>query len=205
MREAENIMDVAMLKPDLMGFIFHRPSPRDASKTLLSGLSDTFPAGIRRVGVFVDSDIDTVRRMVLKYSLDLVQLHGKESPETCLEIKNSGVGIIKAFNIRKSDDFSRCMPYVPFTDYFLFDAFTLKHGGSGTKFDWEILEEYRLDHPFFLSGGIGPDDSEKIFRINNPAFYGVDLNSRFEIRPGVKNTGALKNLILEIRNKNILL
>jgi phosphoribosylanthranilate isomerase len=205
MSEPENILEVANLKPDLMGFIFYPSSPRDASKTLEPGIIDKLPAGIRKAGVFVNADTDYIHRTVIKYSLDIVQLHGNESPETCFQIKERGIRIIKAFNIRNSDEFRRCALYVPFTDYFLFDSVTQKHGGSGKKFDWGLLEYYKLDHPFFLSGGISAGDQEYLFEINNPAFYGVDLNSRFEIKPGVKSIETLKNFINDIRNKNILI
>lgn len=205
MREPGNLLDVTMLKPDLIGFIFYPPSPRDAGRTLRPGMLNEIPAGIRKVGVFVNEDFDFIIDYVRRYSLDLVQLHGNESPETCLQIKEAGIRVIKAFNIRNRDDFRRCSLYIPFTDYFLFDSVTERHGGSGKKFDWGLIEDYKLDHPFFLSGGIGPGDQKYLLKIKNPAFYGVDLNSRFEIKPGLKDTETLKSFIHDIRNKNILL
>jgi len=203
--EQNNMADVADLKPDMMGFIFYPLSPRNMSDTMPTEIFTELPSDIRKVGVFVNEDLYTIQNTVLKYSLDIVQLHGNESPEMCWQLKETGIRIIKAFNINSPGDFGKCAVYVPFTSYFLFDTATEKHGGSGEKFDWGILGGYKLDHPFFLSGGIAPGDQYHLFRINNPAFHGIDLNSRFEIKPGIKNITLLKDFINDIRNKNILL
>ncbi len=187
MREPENMLEVANLKPDLMGFIFYPASPRYAVKILNPEIFTRLPPHIRKVGVFVNTGFDEINETIRKYSLDMVQLHGDESPETCRQLSESDIHVIKSFNINDSTDFKLYAKYIPFTDYFLFDSSTSKYGGSGNKFDWKSLDKYNLGHPFFLSGGIAPGDVYKILEITNPAFYGIDLNSKFEVMPGLKD------------------
>jgi phosphoribosylanthranilate isomerase len=202
MREPKNMLEVANLKPDLMGFIFYPASPRYAAKILNPEIFTGFPADIRKVGVFVNTGVDKINETIRKYSLDMVQLHGDESPETCRRLSEAGIYVIKAFNINDSTGFKSCAEYIPYTNYFLFDASTSKYGGSGNKFDWKILDKYELGHPFFLSGGIAPGDVCNILEITNPAFYGIDLNSRFEVKAGLKDIKTLKKFVYNIRNEN---
>lgn len=202
MREPENMLEVANLKPDLMGFIFYPASPRYATEKLNSEIFTKFPPGIKKVGVFVNTDFDEIKATICKYSLDMVQLHGDESPEICLRLNEAGIHVTKSFNIKDGTGFKLCSKYIPCTDYFLFDASTSKYGGSGLKFDWKILDKYELGHPFFLSGGIGPGDVYNILEITNPAFHGIDLNSKFEVKPGLKDIKILKKFMYDVRNKN---
>lgn len=204
MRDTENIMAAAELMPDIMGFIFYRDSPRFAGEVLNPEILSELPPDIRKAGVFVNSVFNEINETVRKYSLDAVQLHGEETPELCMQLKSEGLEVIKVFNIDERKDFSKCDSYISCTDYFLFDTRTVNPGGSGQKFDWKILDNYNLKHPFILSGGISPDDTESIAGISNPSFYGIDLNSRFEIKPGLKDIETLKKFIKEIRLKNIL-
>jgi phosphoribosylanthranilate isomerase len=203
MRFLENIREVGDLNPDLMGFIFYPDSQRYAGETLKPETLFDLPEEIKRVGVFVNTDTDKIYKTVMKYSLHFVQLHGEETPETCRHLSERGIDIIKAFNIKESEDFRLCDSYIKYTKYFLFDSFTSKHGGSGIKFDWVLLEKYNMGHPFFLSGGIALEDVSEIQKIANPAFYGIDLNSRFEVNTGLKDIGRLKTFISAIRNENI--
>ncbi|MBG0859936.1 MAG: phosphoribosylanthranilate isomerase [Bacteroidales bacterium] len=202
MREPENMLEVADLEPDLMGFIFYPASPRYAAKILNPKIFTRFLPGIKKAGVFVNTGFDEINETIRKYSLDIVQLHGDESSETCRRLSGAGIHVIKSFNIKDSTGFKLCAKYIPYTDYFLFDASTSKYGGSGKKFDWKILDNYELNHPFFLSGGIAPKDANNILEITNPAFYGIDLNSKFEIKEGIKDVKILKKFIYDIRNKN---
>jgi len=202
MVELENIFHVAELKPDLMGFIFHPSSPRYAAKLSDHEIHGKFPSHIKKAGVFVNTDFETITRTVRKYSLDIVQLHGNETPDLCRRLKKKGIPVIKAFNIKESTGFRSCSEFITCTDYFLFDALTSNYGGSGFKFDWKILDKYDLGHPFFLSGGISPGDVNDILEITNPAFYGIDLNSRFEVSSGLKNIDTLKKFISDIRLNN---
>jgi len=204
MRDNENIRAAAQLKPDIIGFIFYPDSPRFAGELLKPEILSELSPAIRRAGVFVNGSFTEITKTVQKYFLNMVQLHGNETPELCRQLKSDGLEVIKAFNINYIKGFSQCSDYISCTDYFLFDTVTMKHGGSGQKFDWKILENYSLSHPFFLSGGIGPEDAESISGISNPSFYGIDLNSRFEINPGLKDIDTLRKFINEFRLKNIL-
>ena len=199
MREPDNIIEVAELMPDLMGFIFYPFSPRYANETLYPEILARLSPAIRKTGVFVNTDIEMIIRSVSKYSLDIVQLHGNETPDICRLLNERGIPVIKAFNIKDSISFRSCLDFISCTDYFLFDSCTSDHGGSGSKFNWEELNKYDLGHPFFLSGGITPNDITNILAIDNPEFYGIDLNSRFEIKPGKKDPEILKQFISEIR------
>lgn len=203
MRETHNILDAAELRPDLIGFIFYCKSPRYAVGQLDPEITAKLPGEIRKAGVFVNADYKEITGIVRRFSLDIVQLHGNETPDLCQLIMEKGIPVIKAFNIRESVDFKLCTAFMPYTEYFLFDTSTSGHGGSGMKFDWKILEDYDQSHPFFLSGGIASLDVKNIFEITNPSFYGIDLNSRFEIKPGLKDIKTLKTFISDIRlNKN---
>jgi phosphoribosylanthranilate isomerase len=201
LREPENIPEVANLNPDLMGFIFYPASPRYVVNKLNPEIFTMFPKSIKKAGVFVNADFDEINEIINKYSLDIVQLHGNESPEKCSRLSETGIPVIKSFNIKESTGFKLCEKYVTCTNYFLFDASTSKYGGSGKKFDWKLLDNYELAHPFFLSGGITPGDVYNIQEISNPAFYGIDLNSRFEVKPGLKDIETLKKFIYDVRNK----
>jgi phosphoribosylanthranilate isomerase len=205
MRETGNITAVAEFIPDLMGFIFYSGSRRFAGEMLNPEVVSNLPAGIRKTGVFVNADFNEIRDTVSKYSLNVVQLHGDEPPALCRLIKDTGIQVIKAFNVGKNMMFPFCKDYTACTDYFLFDTMTINHGGSGQKFDWKLLERYETGHPFFLSGGISPSDIDNIAGITNPSFYGLDLNSRFEIKPGLKDIEKLKKFVNELRNKYKLL
>ncbi len=196
---ADNIKSISGLVPDLMGFIFYPSSKRYAERILdPSDLKDLSPQ-IKRTGVFVNEPFDKIINAVTRYSLDFVQLHGNESPDLCQLLKETGTGVIKSFSIKKEYAFEKCAEYVLCTDYFLFDTLTTGFGGSGTRFNWEELGNYDLGHPFFLSGGISPDDVERISAISVNGFYGIDLNSRFEIKPGLKNYESLRSFVDVVR------
>ena len=202
MREPDNIIAVAELRPDLLGFIFYPGSPRFAAKMLSPEILARSLPDIRKTGVFVNADPEEIKSTAGKYSLDIVQLHGNENPEVCRRLKDSGMTVIKAFNISDSTHFNICYEFLNCTDYFLFDTATPAYGGSGSKFSWEVLDRYDLGHPFFLSGGISPLDTDSIMEITNASFYGIDLNSRFEIKPGLKDIEKLKKFLSGLRKNN---
>jgi phosphoribosylanthranilate isomerase len=201
MRDRQNIIEVAGLNPDIMGFIFYPHSPRYAAGILDADIIGNIPAQIRKTGVFVNADYKDISAAVKKYSLDMVQLHGNERPDLCRRLRETGIQVIKAFNIKNSTRFNSFSEFKTDTDYLLFDASTSDYGGSGSKFDWNSLDRYDLGHPFFLSGGISPDDVNNILKISNPSFYGIDLNSKFETNPGLKEIETLKKFISDIRLK----
>ena len=199
MREPGNILEIAALHPDFMGFIFYSESPRYAEKILDPAITGRIPAGIRKTGVFVNSDYDYISRIAAEYSLDTVQLHGNETAGLCNSLMERGIRVIKTFSITANEDFKRCFVFTGCTDYFLFDTSASGFGGSGQKFNWKELYKYELDHPFFLSGGIGPEDYKTINEIDNQSFFGIDLNSRFEIKPGLKDREVLEKFISDLR------
>ena len=248
MRDADNIREVDALGIDLMGFIFwpkssryvshgrcvnhggsvsHGDYPRDSSAAKVMGAVPVIHC--KRVGVFVDEDIEQVRRIADDYALDYIQLHGSESPDYIRQLKaattphpsrggmavdRDGACIIKAFNIATADDLSQTKTYEGLADYFLFDTKGKSVGGNGEKFDWSILSAYDGNTPFLLSGGIGPDDAERVKAFVRGDFFdkrsgkaerqsaakciGIDLNSRFEIAPGLKDVAALRRFLTRL-------
>ena len=197
MREAENIREVEALDIDLIGFIFWPKSSRYVSER-----PAYLPTNCKRVGVFVDEDIEVVKKIAHDYALDYIQLHGQESPEYIQSLRSvcgdSIATIIKAFNIATADDLAQTKPYEGLADYFLFDAKGKSVGGNGTKFEWSVLDNYHGPTPFILSGGIGPDDATSIRRFHHPRLAGIDLNSRFELAPSLKDVTALQKFLNEL-------
>ena len=201
MREPENIREAEALGIDLMGFIFWPKSSRYVSER-----PAYLPTKCKRVGVFVDEHIEEVQRIAGEYALDIVQLHGHESPDYIRQLPLS-CSLIKAFNIATIDDFTACIPYEGLVDYFLFDTRKpLKEvggrhlpGGTGEKFDWSVLRAYRGQTPFLLSGGIGPDDALRIKAFSHPRYAGIDLNSRFELSPGLKDIDSIKGFLEKVK------
>lgn len=199
MKIPSNIVDVAVLKPDFMGFIFYPKSPRYA-ESLDKHTLDLLPKSIKRIGVFVNETLENVLTTVYKYKLDGVQLHGTEMSSMCKELREAGYIVIKAFPIAEAYNFKVTKTYEGTCDYFLFDTKTDAYGGSGLKFDWTILNGYRGKTPFLLSGGIGADDVEAIQKINHPKFAGIDLNSKFELSPALKDVELLRSFLRDLRS-----
>jgi phosphoribosylanthranilate isomerase len=197
MREAGNIAEVARLQPDYMGFIFYERSPRFAGSLPPEAL-DALSAKTLRVGVFVNAARAYIAAQAVRYRLDLLQLHGDETPADCAWLK-SGYGIIKAFGVQSAADFAATHRYEGVCDYFLFDTKTTLRGGSGRKFDHRLLASYHSQTPFFLSGGIAPADVAGIAALRLPRCEAIDVNSRFELSPGVKNAVEVGKLIDAIR------
>jgi phosphoribosylanthranilate isomerase len=196
MRDPENIRKVAGLKPDYLGFILYPPSKRFLGENYI--LDSPVPEGILKVGVFVNALITEVVHWVNRLDLDFVQLHGEESPEYCYELQLIGIPVIKSFGIEADFDFRYTKPWLPVADYFLFDTKTPERGGSGKQFNWEQLKEYTYDKAFFLSGGIGPDDARSIKKIKGLPLHAVDINSRFEDSPALKNIDLVKKFIRDL-------
>ena len=191
MREAENIHEVEALGIDLMGFIFWSKSSRYVSEK-----PDYLPTKCKRVGVFVDEDIEVVKKIAQDYALDYIQLHGNETPDYCALLK--GHKLIKAFNIATAEDFEQTKPYEGIVDYFLFDTKGKSVGGNGEKFDWSVLDDYNGTTPFILSGGIEPDDAANVHNFSHPQLAGIDLNSKFEDAPALKNIQKLKTFLEQL-------
>lgn len=197
MREPENIRDVAALQPDMMGFIFYPSSARYAGNL---APSETTCPGIRKVGVFVNEQRERSLQLALRYRLDAVQLHGEETPEACRFLRNRGLQVIKALGIESPSDFLRTSAYEAVCDLFVFDTKTTSYGGSGRCFDWSLLEEYKGTVPFLLSGGLALEHAAQLKRITHPRFVGVDVNSRFELAPGLKDCETLSRFLQILRS-----
>jgi len=200
MKFAANIAAVASLQPDYLGFIFYGQSPRfisDVSAELIKYI----PSEIKTVGVFVNEDLEVVKKKVNLYQLKAVQLHGNEAPGYCADLKSTfgGIEVIKAFGVDEEFDFSILDGYNDVVDYFLFDTKTKAHGGSGKTFDWKILENYELNKAYFLSGGIDLEHAAAIKQIEDSRLYALDINSRFEVEPGVKDVEKVKAFITAIK------
>jgi len=202
MRECTSISEIAALKPDFMGFIFYLKSPRFVGALEDEMVQYAKSQGIEPVAVFVNASLMTMIQIVDLYGFTHIQLHGKETPEVCKALKEKGVKVLKAFSIADSSDLETVQAYDQCCDYFLFDTKTAIHGGSGCQFDWNILNAYTGTTPFFLSGGIGPDDVEQIRKFDHPMLFGIDLNSRFEIQPAQKDAALLRKFMDQLIPKN---
>jgi phosphoribosylanthranilate isomerase len=191
LRERDNVEAVLALQPEWVGFIFEPTSPRYFlhAHNLASGLN--IYGAIKKVGVFVNQDADVILNLKQQYALDLIQLHGDESVAFCKQLKQNGIKIIKAFSINDLFEFSELEKYAPYVTLFLFDAQGPLRGGNGIPFNWELLKKHRFAKPFLLSGGIGPDSLAGLRNFSHPDMIGVDVNSKFEVSPGIKNTKAL--------------
>ena len=192
MRDAVNIRQLEALGIDWMGMIFWPKSKRHVSTPPVY-----LPQHVRKVGVFVDASLDAICQHVEDYQLDIIQLHGQESPETLKALKP--LTLIKAFNIATPEDLQKTEPYEGLADYFLFDTKGKSVGGNGEKFDWSVLASYQGETPFLLSGGIGPEDAQDVKTFHHPKCIGIDLNSRFETEPGLKDITKLKQFLEAIR------
>ena len=228
MRDAQNIREVSQLGVDMIGMIFYPKSSRyvemqsshagiipdyakeDIGASDSSGSSSesvsTSSKSPARVGVFVDDMVQNIVTRVVNYHLDYVQLHGNEPREMCENLRSTldpdirpGIKIIKAISVSDALDIQKYKEYVGAVDLFLFDTKCKTVGGSGQQFDWQVLEQYDGEVPFLLSGGIGPEDASRLHAFHHPKCIGIDLNSRFEIEPGVKDVEKLKGFLNEIQ------
>ena len=202
MKYSENIKGLSLLFPDYMGFIFYKNSKRFV-ENLNPDILLSIPEKIKKTGVFVNETSEEIEKMVRLYHLQAIQLHGEESPEFCQYFKEKGLEVIKAISISTKDDLQKMHNYA-FPDccnYLLFDTKTPLYGGSGEKYDWEILHNYAENIPFFLSGGIDPDDLSRIESFHHPLLYGVDLNSRFENEDVSKNIPQVEIFMTQLRKQ----
>lgn len=199
MRDSVNLREVDGLGVDMIGFVFYKHSPR-----FVSARPSFLPVNAERVGVFVNASYYYINDCISRFGLDVVQLHGDETPDYCREMRRFAVApvkIIKAIGIKCSADVERASAYAGYVDYLLFEPRCTSRGGSGRKFDWSILDSYAGDSPFLLSGGLGPGDAGIIKSLSHPRLAGIDLNSCFELSPAFKDVAALKQFIEELNNE----
>ncbi len=200
MREPKNIEEIAALPIDLMGGIFYHKSAR-----FLGDRSDSaeafknLPTRVKSVGVFVNSELSYLEAMQKQFGLSYLQLHGNETPEQC-RAASIIAPVIKAFGLHDDFDFSQLAPFSEVVDLFIFDTSTKGYGGSGRKFNWEILSKYSGNTPFLLSGGLSQEDSDSVNAITHPKLSGVDLNSGFETSPALKSLSELELFIPKLKS-----
>ena len=211
MRDADNIRDISALGVDMIGLIFYPPSPRyvqqfSSGAGIIPDYAPDMGKTPLRVGVFVDDMPQNIVTRVYNYKLDYIQLHGNEPRETLVNLRATidpdikpKIKIIKAISVSSAEDIKKYKEYVGAADLFLFDTKCKTVGGSGELFDWQVLQAYDGDVPFLLSGGIGPDDAERIKNFHHPKCIGIDLNSKFEIEPALKDVEKLKQFLVKVK------
>lgn len=211
MRDADNIRDISALGVDMIGLIFYPPSPRyvqqfSSGAGIIPDYAPDMGKTPLRVGVFVDDMPQNIVTRVYNYKLDYIQLHGNEPRETLENLRatidpdiNPNIKIIKAISVSSAEDINKYKEYVGAADLFLFDTKCKTVGGSGEQFDWQVLQAYDGDVPFLLSGGIGPDDAERVRNFHHPKCIGIDLNSKFEIEPALKDVEKLKQFLVKVK------
>lgn len=198
-----NINELITLNPDFVGFIFYTKSIRYVASNITFNDLQNIPDHIQRVGVFVNEDIELVELIFHQYKLDYVQLHGDEDQAYCTKLFLKRIPIIKAFRMDQSFNFRKCDSYAPFCSYFLFDTKGEKYGGNGTKFKWSLLNDYDLKIPFLLSGGIQLKDVDQINQLTYGRLMGVDINSGFELEPGIKDIEKVKQFKQLLKTEKI--
>lgn len=203
MREEQNIQEVLLANPDYLGFIFYPKSKRYVGDDFCEEYLDSIPNHIDKVAVFVNESLEKIIEICNKYSFDCIQLHGSESAPFIQNLKQKlDVKVIKAFGVDERFDFRPLEEYLSEVDYFLFDTKTKQHGGSGRTFDWELLNQYDGNKPFFLSGGLGNENIQEALKVKHHSLVGFDLNSGLESSPGKKDVQKVKTILETIRNNN---
>jgi len=191
--ELKQLQQLDGLDIDFAGMIFYKDSPRYIGGKLNAKDIKKADFDLKKTGVFVNPEMIEVLDAIDEYGLEVVQLHGDETPEMCEDL-SSEVEVIKAFRITGTEDIDKLVaPYDAVCDYYLFDTGGLKEsfGGTGQQFDWGILAKAKIEKPFFLSGGIGVEDAARVKAFKHPDMFGVDINSKFEVSPGVKDMKLL--------------
>lgn len=193
MRDPVNMKGALELGPDFIGMIFYPRSPRYAGVLPAESLRQlTKENPVKKVGVFVNENVDKIMQAVAGYQLDLVQLHGSESPAECEAIKSAGIGVIKTWSVDENTRFEQLKEYNAVSDFFLFDTKTPAYGGSGRTFDWNLLKKYDNEKPYFLSGGLDENNLDQLSILLDTNLFALDINSRFETDPGLKDLEKIR-------------
>ena len=199
MKEEQNILQLLELPIQYIGHIFYRKSARYVGD--LANI--TIANGIKKAGVFVNSDFDEIIKAAERFNLNSIQLHGHEPLELATALKAKDFEVIKAFGIDEDFDWKQLEPYIGHVDYFLFDSKSPAYGGTGVTFNWQKLKEYPFETPYFLSGGLSLENLQEAVNFEDNKLIGLDLNSKFEIEPGLKDIEKLKLALKTIRNEQI--
>ena len=192
MRDSQNIVAVGERRPEYMGFIFYQKSPRYVGEEFM--VPDGLPRTVQRVGVFVNETTEVMLVKAKKYSLNALQLHGMETPEQCEALRAEGYKVIKVLSVDSAFDFQKTVPYKNVADLFLFDTKGTYYGGNAVPFDWQLLRQYDQSVPFFLSGGLSPENVGSIVSLLDMNLYALDVNSGVESAPGMKSLARLDAL-----------
>lgn len=205
----DNLEAIAAFQPDYLGFIFYPKSKRFMAEELQSEKVIAATTEIQRVGVFVNEPIPSLLKAAKTFDLSVLQIHGDESPaylqelQLLLEHYPKPLKVVKAFGVAEDFDFNELEAYKPFVDYFLFDTKTKAYGGSGKQFNWSILEQYDNEKPLWLSGGIGVEELEEVAQLKDLNLHLIDMNSRLELKPGLKDINKTKQAIEKIRELSV--
>jgi phosphoribosylanthranilate isomerase len=192
MRQASNIMDVSSLSPDYMGFIFYKKSPRYVGDEF--SMPAELNPSITRVGVFVNETTPVILDNAKKFGFEMVQLHGDEAEDQCSALRSEGLRVIKAVSVGKAGDLGITEKYADAVDFFLFDTKGKYYGGNALAFDWQLLTNYHQRKPFFLSGGINPDNVSATRFLSDMNLHAIDVNSGVELSPGLKDLEKVREL-----------
>jgi len=201
MRDSANIANLCQLPINYIGFIFFAKSTRFVGEDFDAMNTNLVPSHIKKVGVFVNASEQYILSKIKTYNLDAIQLHGNESPYFCKTFANKNIEIIKAFGIDECFNFTSLNDYNEACNYFLFDTKALSHGGTGLKFDWTILQNYKGEKPFFLSGGITIDDVDAIKKLTTLPIHCLDINSKFELSAAMKNIKQIERFISNFKTE----
>lgn len=201
MLNERNISDLIQQDIDYIGFIFYPKSERCITNSISKEILSAIPSNVKKVGVFVNQTLEIICEKHETFQFDLIQLHGDESVIFCESLKQKvPAQFIKAIQVTPDFDFNSIAPYLRTVDFFLFDTASKNYGGTGISFDWQLLKNYTFDLPFMLSGGINEKDSEKLKAFNHPQFQAIDLNSKFEIAPGIKDIAKIERFITKLKS-----
>ena len=199
MRSGTQVSLLADAGADFAGLIFYPLSKRFVGELDNEEKTAIKKTGMKKFGVFVNEEIEVVEKAIEEFDLFAIQLHGDELPEYCIRLRKN-IHLVKVFRLQESWDVDDlCRPFMNCADYFLFDNGSGNYGGTGKKFNWQLLKDAHINKPFFLSGGIGPGDAEVVREFEHPFFYGIDINSRFEISPGEKDLSTVRSFINELK------
>jgi phosphoribosylanthranilate isomerase len=200
MTDPANVREICKYHPDYIGYIFYNRSVRYVGEVPDPELFSVVPGGVGKTAVFVNEYYERMIDLTGRYGIDNIQLHGMESPETCRTLRMHGNTVIKVFPGNEAKNSKLLSEYREVVDYFLFDSPVRTYGGSGRKFDWSALSGLSSDIGFFLSGGVAPEDTELIKAIDIPTLYGIDINSRFETEPGLKDPVMVGDFLKAMRD-----